>query len=228
MKYKLFSLLVITIVFYGCGGGSWDVYLCAQKIEGSSKVIYKYDAWGGRDSHKSRYAILDSSEIFDVNKIDELPILYFIKIPNKNLITGIEVAPPDSDKTLIYKPLKVYEINKQDIVIKINKYQYNGFAEKDLGLRGDYKFTRFRETKDSVFFFNLDNVEHQYVDSLKFRKTNITISQSKIKYITKIEVNDLIVSPKNEIKSLKTYFFKPKSKLKSDAFSNYGIFKEVL
>lgn len=123
MRYRILLLLLIITFFCRCSGGSWDVYLCAQKIEGSSKVIYKYDAWGGRDSQKFGYAILDSSEVFDVNKVDELSISYFTEIPNNNSIFAIEIAPPNSDKNAYYKPIETYEINKEGININIRKYQ---------------------------------------------------------------------------------------------------------
>lgn len=58
----------------GLGLGEWNISeLYAQKIEGTSKILYKYDAWGGRDSHASGYVILDSTEIFKVDIRKDLP-----------------------------------------------------------------------------------------------------------------------------------------------------------
>lgn len=231
MKNKILLYILGMMIFCRCSGGSWDVYLCAQKIEGSSKIIYKYDAWGGRDSQKSGYAIVDSSEVFDINKIDELPISYFTEIPNRNSIYAVEMALPNNDKSTYYKPIKTYKINEDGIDINIKRYQYKGFSEKNPGLRGDYKFTSFKETRDSLFFYSLDDtesMEHQHVDSLKFKKTNVTISQTKSKEVLKIEMENLMISKNNTIISVKTYFLKPKRKINSDKFSNYGIFKQIL
>ena len=38
-----------------------------KKSKELQKILYKYDAWGGRDSHAYGYAVLDSTEIFSVN-----------------------------------------------------------------------------------------------------------------------------------------------------------------
>jgi hypothetical protein len=228
--FRVFYLIVAITIFCGCGGGSWDVYLCVQKIQGCSKVIYKYDAWGGRDSNKSGYAILDSSETFDVNKINELPISYLEEVPNKNYITAIEQSLPDSAKNSVFLPIKIYSTNEQGIDIKIKKYQYKGFSEIRGGY-GDYQFTSFKETKDSLFFYGLDDVksmEHLHFDSLKLKKANVVIAQSKSKEILAIDIEDLKISKNNRINSIVTYSLKRKHTITSNSFSDYGIFKQKL
>lgn len=50
MKFKFLFLSILTILLNSCGfdlSSEWDITeLCVQKIEGSSKLLYKYDAWG--------------------------------------------------------------------------------------------------------------------------------------------------------------------------------------
>src|SRR3954466_15555559 len=83
----LFGLL---FSLYGCGFGQWKVAgLYVQKIEGTSKLLYKYDAWGGRDSHSSGYVILDSTETFEVDLNQDLPFYYLMEIPNKKVVEGV-------------------------------------------------------------------------------------------------------------------------------------------
>ena len=55
---------------YGCNSslGKWNVdELFAQQIEGSSKLLYKYNAWGGRDSNANGFVILDSPKEFKID-----------------------------------------------------------------------------------------------------------------------------------------------------------------
>ena len=84
MKKLVFFIFLLGLCFTltGCGFGDWDIdELYAQKIEGTSKLLYKYDAWGGIDANASGYVILDSTEIFQVNISKDLPFTYLLEIP---------------------------------------------------------------------------------------------------------------------------------------------------
>ncbi|POY37962.1 hypothetical protein C3K47_05410 [Solitalea longa] len=238
---KSFSNLSILIgllfTSYGCGLGKWDVgeqYI--QKIEGTSKLLYKYDAWGGRDSHCAGYVILDSSETFKVDPKENLPFYYLMGIPNKTVIEGVSHICDNSCGEVYKKaisnfiPLKKEASERQGIHVINIVYQYKGFAERGGGIER-YHFENFKETRDSLFFYNLDDVESrngQHVDSLQFRKTDVTIMQNETNDINKIIIQDLVVDrAAYEIKSNITYYLTPKSKVRSNSFSDYGIFKEV-
>jgi len=110
-------------------------------------------------------------------------------------------------------------------------YQYKGFAERDGGFES-FQFENFKETRDSLWFYNLNEFEHgnrKHVDSLKFKKSYVAISQDKNSNITMIVIEDLIIDqPSNEIISNITYHLTPKTNLNSNRFSDYGIFKEVV
>ena len=82
MKGAFFCLVLFSVI-YGCGMNDWKIEeLSVQKIDGSSKVIYYFSAWGGLDSNPHGFIVLDSTEEFtvDVNKI--LPIYYLSEIPS--------------------------------------------------------------------------------------------------------------------------------------------------
>ena len=84
----IFSILIF--ILYGCESPKWNISeLYAQKIEGTSKILYKYDAWGGRDSHVSGFIILDSTKPFEIDLKNNLSLLNLSEIPNKEKIEGI-------------------------------------------------------------------------------------------------------------------------------------------
>ena len=236
MKYtnKLILLSVFTFLFCSCGHGNWDTTLYCQKIEGTSIILYKYDAWGGRDSHAFGYILLDSTKSFQVDISKNLPFSYLENIPNKKLIQGVEFEQPTSENSknvakVIFTPIKESNISENGIEIKTKLFQYKGFMERNEGL-GSLEFETFKESKDSIIFYNLNDVksmEPYHLDILKLKKKNIVIRQNKNFEIISIDIEDLILSKnKNEIISNKTYFLTPKKKMKSNLFSDYGIFKE--
>jgi hypothetical protein len=95
-----------------------------------------------------------------------------------------------------------------------------------------FQFEKFGETRDSLFFYNLNDIESvdgRHVDSLKIKKTNVIIRQTKNHEIIQIVIDDLIFEKdSNSIIQYQPYFLTSKSKLNSSAFSDYGIFKEVI
>lgn len=228
IKFTFYTFLLFTIV--SCKP-SWDLSeLYVQKIENTSKVIYKYDAWGGRDSEKAGIVILDSTEIFDINEVEPLPFSILERVPTKESIIGIKSDNFDYTKTTneIHKPIKVIESNQYEFKIKTKIFQYNGYANRSRGL-GTYVFEKFTETHDSIFFYNLDDVESlkpEHLIILKFKKTNITIKKTKQNKVLQINIEDLKLSKNDEILSNITYFLKPKTEININTFSNVGIFKE--
>ncbi len=226
---KIICLGLLTS-FYGClpGMGEWDITLYEQKIEGTSKAIYKYDAWGGRDSHLAGYAILDTTETFTIQRVSKLPITQLNGIPSKNLIKTI--GTESSKETSDFFPTATEKTKSEGINIEIKKYKGNSFRRKSQGL-WRYDFTKFEETRDSLFFYDLDDnisKDKSHIDSLRIRKGNIIIRQKENKEIIQIVIEHLILSNdgKDSIKSNRTYFLKPKTETKSGQFSDYGIFKE--
>ena len=214
---------------YGCGDSNWDITLYEQRIEGTSKAIYKYDAWGGFDSHEFGYAILDTTENFKISKIKKLPIDKLDGIPNEKVINVIERNWPDEEGELSLEPIRYYKIENNGIQLNVKKYQRKALREKALG-GGWYDFDNFKETKDSLEFYKLydsKTVSHHKIDTLKVKKGNVIIRQNENKEIIEIIIENLILSKIGDtIISNYQYFLKPKIKIKSDQFSNRGIFKE--
>lgn len=228
-NFKLL-LLSLFLINQGCEDPKWDVTLYEQKIEDSSKAIYKFDAWGGRDSHEFGYAILDTTENFNISDILKLPIEKLYGIPNSSGFYAIERNWPEEEDSISYKPMKSYKIKRNGIEISILKYQRQALREKAKGTRW-FDFSTFKETRDSLEFYNLydsKTVHHTRIDTLKLKKGNVVIRQNKDNQIIEIIIEDLILSDdrENKVLSNKTYFLKPKEPIKSDKFSDYGIFKE--
>ncbi len=232
---KLICFGLVTLLS-GClpGMGEWDITLYEQKIEGTSKAIYKYDAWGGRDSHVAGYAVLDTAEVFTIPRITKLPIYQLNGIPNKNIIRAIarESMPYEQEKKLkmSFVPLNTKEIKSEGMNIQLKYYQSKGLKEKSRGYYR-YQFERFEETRDSLFFYNLNDIvsmQKSHIDSLRIKKGHVIIRQKEDKIINEIEIENLILSSdgKERVISNKSYRLKPKKETKSNQFSNYGIFKE--
>ena len=230
IKYLLLSFPFL----YSCGYGEWETTLYAQKIEGTSKVLYKYDASGGRDSMVSGYLILDSTEIFEVDLPKNLPFSYLVEIPNKEYILGVDFEEPDyenldNNQKKIFTPIKNLNTGEQNIEIKTKIYQYSGFMSRNGGY-DEYEFESFKETRDSLFFYNLEDVKSlkpKQLENLKFKKRNVVIMQYANKEVIAIRIEDLILSNNNELISNITYSLIPKKKLNSNQFTAYGVFKEI-
>lgn len=238
----LISLVEFLFILSGCGfdeptNTEWDIDLYVQKIEGTSKLLYKYNGWGVRDTHISGYKILDSTEKFQVTVNTDLRFTDLLEIPNKKFIRGISTDfansnSEDYQKTIpIFTPIKIENIKKQDFEITNFIYQYRGFSEKAGGLES-FQFEKFKEIRDSIFFYNLDDVESEngkHLNSLKLKKTDVCVAQNKNHEVIRIVFEDLVVDKNsNKIISNVTYYLKPKNKLNSNQFSDYGIFKEIV
>ena len=241
MKSKFFFFTIISFCLLSCGFeklGDWDISeLYAQKIEGTSKILYKYDAWGGRDSHVYGFIILDSTKTFKIDLNNTLALYNLSEIPNKLKIEGVKHECYNSCAEQYYKtepiflPMKIDNSQSDGLNIETKIYQYRGLTEKDRGLRGDFVFEKFTETKDSIYFFNLK--EEKYVDNkqlneLKIKKGEVYLNENETGEITKIIINQTTLNPRNnEIIETLTYFLTPNNKIKSSDFSDRGIFKEV-
>ncbi len=232
----IFSILIF--ILYGCESPKWNISeLYAQKIEGTSKILYKYDAWGGRDSHVSGFIILDSTKPFEIDLKNNLSLLNLSEIPNKEKIEGIAHECYNSCGESYYKtkpifsPMKIDNTASEKINIETFTYQYRGYSEKEKGLRGDYVFEKCLETKDSIKFYNLNDVisvNETHLDELTIKKGEVYLQENNKGEVVKIVVNQTTVNPKSkEIVESKTYFLKPKNKIKKNYFSERGIFKEI-
>ncbi len=152
-NFRIYYILLFSLLLSGCDR-TWDIVLYEQKIENSSKILYNYDAWGGRDSNINGFVIKDSTEIFKVNVQELLAIHYLINTPDKSNIRAVTFTSFEdsiSGEQVRYTPLKVSKNTENDISVFINKYQYKGFSERNQGYE-EYNFEKFNETRDSIYF----------------------------------------------------------------------------
>ena len=113
--------------------------------------------------------------------------------------------------------------------MKTKIFQYKDYSNRSGGL-GSYVFEKFAETHDSIFFYNLDemeSIEPEHLDILKFKKTNITIKKAEQNNLLQVDIQDLKLSQNDEILSNITYTLRPKKTISINAFTNIGIFKEL-
>lgn len=242
MKTKIHTIIfsISLICLYSCGFdklGQWNISeLYAQKIEGTSKILYKYDAWGGRDSNANGFVILDSTETFKIDLKQELPFYKLYDIPNKTKIEGITHECYNSCGEDYYKskpnfkPMKIDKFQSNNINIENIIYQYRGYSEKDGGLER-YVFEKFIETKDSIFFYNLNDVESMHeihLDELKVKKGEIYLQNNEKKEIEKIIVEQISLNPTTkEFIDGRTCYLTPKNKTFTNEFSQRGIFRRI-
>lgn len=242
MKINISSILFYLLSLfsiYGCGTGlgEWSISsLYTQKIEGTSKILYKYDAWGGRDSNANGFIILDSTESFEIDLPNELPFYNLSEIPNKINIEGVTHDCYNSCGDDYYKSTPIFKVMKtendinNDINIITRIYQYRGYSEKTNGLER-YVFESFKETRDSLFFYDLNDVESingQHMNELKVKKGEIYLIENKNHEIEKISIIEIKLANKTkELVHDRNVFLTPKYKTKSSQFSERGIFRPV-
>lgn len=212
---------------------SWDIgTLYVQKIENSSKVIYKFDAFGGRDSHQYGFMIYDENEKFEVNIEKKLPFYNLSEIPNHLGIKGVsnQYSDVNDNRKPIFKPMKIQKTNEDGIEIENKIYQYNGYSERNKAYR-TFEFENFKETSDSLIFYNLndrESIAETHWDKLKIRKGEVYLLLNDFNYVQSIQISGAYINPKtNELDSVVHYHLTPKEPVKSISFSERGIFRSV-
>lgn len=127
--------------------------------------------------------------------------------------------------------MKIQNSKSNGIDIQTITYPYRGYSEKANALRGEFQFERFVETKDSLYFFNLDDVvsvDETHLDELKIKKGEVYLNENNSGEVEKIIVAYISTNPQTkEILDGGTYFLTPKNKIMSKDFSERGIFRTV-
>ena len=232
---NLLSYVFLFIGLSGCNSNSnWNLESYVQKIEDSPKVLYRYDAWGGRDTQISGYILQDSTKAFKVNNRRNLPFTYLETVPTKDRIDAVDFEKPDlADKTeRNYLPIKTMSKKEGSTLIATKLYSYQGFMKRNGGLY-KYEFDEFTETRDCLIFYNVKSIpadikSFETSGILAFKKTNVEIFNNGKPHIVRIVINDLKVNESdNEIISNKTYYLIPKNEMAASEFSNFGIFKQI-
>ena len=228
---KSIFCLFLAFIIVSCDR-TWNISeLYLQRIEDSPKVIYKYSAWGGRDAQIHGYVILDSTQVFDINNLEPLQFNFLQATPKNKYILTVDDDNSEFDKMSKenFEPIKTQTSVVSGIKIITTIFKTQDYQTKNQGLER-YQFETFRETSDSIFFFNLIDIESikpKRLDSLKFKKTNVYLKQKVPNVISMIIVQDLKLSNDRELISNIQYRLTPKNKTYFDSFSNVGIFKEI-
>lgn len=118
-----------------------------------------------------------------------MPFTDLLAIPNKALVKGVSTdyknnCGEDFKRTIPnFTPIKQENAKRQDFKIINLIYQYNEFPDRDRELE-TFQFEKFKEVRDSILFFNLDDVESmngKHLDSLKLKnKMMCTLCRIKI------------------------------------------------
>lgn len=223
MKHFVFLILIIFCCL-SCRT-KWDVALWRQKIEGSKLSLYKFDAWGGRDTHVPGVIILDSLAGFKQSDVLEGDDISFLKsIPNKDTINVI-YSSQDNDNQNIDN----YKIS--NLVVNTTICDFNDRTTKGCLLKC-YDFKSFQETRDSLIFFSNTSrsVNGQDFDRISVPKGNLYLMTSndnkKVVNVTseKVMFHDNKKIPRISITTIEFY---PIGDVKVTEFSDYGIYKPV-
>ena len=115
-----------------------------------------------------------------------LPIAYTLS-PTLIWLESPKVAATKSFSFIF----KIDKSKSEGLNIETKIYQYKGVSEKDRGLRGDFIFEKFVETKDSIHFFNLNEikyVDNKHLNELKLKKGEVYIKENENNEITSIVI----------------------------------------
>lgn len=248
MKKHERSICIIALFLSSCSGGEWNTDLYVQRIPNSSKVLYDYDAWGGRDSHQFGIVLMDSTEDFEVNSVRNLPISYFTEAPNGNRIYAVSLQKAAND-SISLQPIENQEIRVSGTNIEIDSYtEYGGYSDAGCTLN-EFQFQFFKETDDSLFLFGLKKIFGVNLAgkvSIGFPKGNIKLHADTNGKLVHLEIKELFKgnAKKHKYKNgtieviertvdspvvcLRTYYFKPLTTIYSNDFTDYGIFKPIM
>lgn len=203
----------------------WDVELWRQKIEGSDLSLYKFDAWGGRDTHVPGIIILDSLVGFKQDNVLEGNKITFLKsIPNKDSINVIYVVR--DNKILTIDPYKI-----KDLAVKTTLCDFSDGTPTGCLLKY-FDFKSFQESRDSLIFFSNTSrfIDGQDFDRISVPKGNLYLMTSKDnKKIEKVTSEKVIVLDNKTIPTIciARIEFYPIVDIKVIEFSDYGIYNQV-
>jgi len=247
------EFLLLLFLLLGCNdfdsnsGKGVLLSLYEQKLPNSSLIIYKF-AYEGDFVTTSDYTgltILDSSIRFARDKIERLPGYFFAAKPKPDFLKMINLEVPNGMATArdtLLTPDNQYSKRVNGIQIDVNEYKETYGTSFVTGLMS-YKFDGFKETTDSLTFFDVTKTSGgtELSSTVSFVKGNIQIEDSTDNKINYIDIDQVIIQRgeiykpahpfdivKNQpVLGLATYRFYPKASVESSLFSDYGIFKKI-
>lgn len=250
---KPFPLIIILTFLTGCSNYTDNKNvrpqsLYRQRITNSSLVIYDFSFAGGfvTSSDYKGFAVLDSNISFSKDRINKLPCTYFGTRPTNSILKMIDInygQTPRTEKDTLLIPVKSYSNNVANLEVDVTEYNDTyGSATTSTGLM-EYEFDRFKETPDSLTFYNVTKKfgGRQFPSTVSFVKGNIKIIDSTNYDIRYIQIDQVIIQrgdiykptkplelvPNQPVLGMATYYFYPRTAIKSTDLTDYGIFKRV-
>jgi len=232
----IFGLFLLT----GCGRGYELSELYSQEIENSDKTIIEYGAWSTlNDGAKYGTTILNKNESIDIRDAEQMSFSFLIGNPTKDTIFVIELK---KGGTKIPKYISTETSNFKGQTIKTDKYIYETGSSTNL----TYKFSSFRETKDSLIIGGVEKVyfnKPTNKNEIRFLKGNIKLVESnslkgsirKIEIpafllknygMTSVDNVTVIRNDSLQIDGLVNFTFEPTRQINTSEFSNFGIYKK--
>lgn len=222
--------------------------LYRQRIANSSLVIYDFSFAGGfvTSSDYTGLAVLDSAISFSKDRVKELPCRYFSARPTNSNFKMIDInygQNPRTEKDTLLTPQKKYSKKIDNVQVDVTEYNDTyGSATTSTGLM-EYEFDRLKETADSLTFYNVTKKfgGKEFSSTVSFTKGNIKLIDSANNDISRIQIDQVIIQrsdiykptkplelvPNQPVVGMATYYFYPKTRMKSTDLTDYGIFKRV-
>jgi hypothetical protein len=248
-----FQFIIILTFLTGCNNytetkNDRPQSLFRERIANSNLVIYDFSFAGGfvTSSDYTGFAVLDSTVSFSKDRMKELPCTYFSTRPTSSNFKMIEInygQNPRTEKDTLLTPSKSYTEKIDNIQIDVTEYNDTyGSATTSIGLM-EYEFDSFKETTDSLTFYNVTKKlgGREFPSTVSFTKGNIKIIDSLNNDISRIQIDQVIIQrndiykptkplelvPNQPVIGMATYYFYPKTTIKSTSLTDYGIFKRV-
>lgn len=221
--------------------------LYRQRIANSNLVIYDFNFAGGfvTSSDFTGFALLDSTASFSKERIKELPCTYFSARPTSSNFQMICInygQSPRTEKDTLLTPSKSYTKKIDNIQIEVTEYNDTYGSATSTGLM-EYKFDSLKETEDSLTFYNVTKKfgGRKFPSIVSFHKGNIKIIDSINNEVSHIQIDQVIIQrgdiykptkplelvSNQPVVGLATYYFYPRTTIKSTDLTDYGIFKRV-
>lgn len=238
MKLALYILGLLLLASCGRGYELSELYI--QEIENSDKTIIEYGAWSTlNDGAKYGTTILKKNESIDIRDAKQMSFRLLIGKPTKDtlFVIGLKEGGKRIPKYISTEITKF-----KGMIVKTDLYSYEIGSSTNL----TYKFSSFRETKDSLIisgiekdYFNLPTEQNE----IGFLKGNIKLieSDSSKGILSQIEIPTFLLRNFNkssidkitiirndslQIDGMVYFTFLPTKQIKTSDFTDLGIYKK--
>lgn len=252
---RLLSLIIIVCGLVGCDTVTISndrlLNLYRQRIPNSKYVMYEFNVAGHMafDGNDQSYAILDSSQVFSGDKINEIDAYY---VQGRLILDSLHMvylySPGDratSENDTLMAPTKEYTKTYNGIPIKVSEYLNTYGVPVNWTPGGnDYTFENLKETEDSLIFYEIEKMDGYGVNipvTKSFIKGNINLIDSSNGQIDHIEIKELVIRREEvymlggrdsilqnrPVVDMIEYDLFPKKPKSASILSDFGIYKRL-